>query len=366
MASKLAVATVLAGILWMAPLGHAARADGELPALRAELLTAPAVMPERIAAAQGQGTNAVVVEISGATDADKARLRRAATLIVESGLRLYYWIEVGRNEELARAHPEWMASLQGHAEWRRFHPDFPQPAGGQVVKNFPWVPIHYRESFAVHLDRVRALLADLPAAEGIFLNDLQGGPSACGCGNTLCRWTADYGSIRTATDYGDRAAADFVEAVEQMTPESKIIPVWVTECEQSDGAHDGPCAGVGCYDGICWRAYCRQLTPLARTADQLGVLLTVRAMERDTAQYEQPAGWITHALATFQTMPPRRGGTPVAADRLIAVIQGWDVPEAFLAAQKLRVRAAGAAGYVVASFPVEQSWQPRIIAVHGR
>ena len=33
-----------------------------------------------------------------------------------------------------------------------------------------------------------------------FLNDLQAAPSACGCGNTFCRWTPDYGPIRTATE----------------------------------------------------------------------------------------------------------------------------------------------------------------------
>ena len=32
----------------------------------------------------------------------------------ESGISIWYWIEVARDAELATSHPEWMASIQGH------------------------------------------------------------------------------------------------------------------------------------------------------------------------------------------------------------------------------------------------------------
>ena len=132
-----------------------------------------------------------------------------------------------------------MASLQTHDEWRRFFPDLPSLAANEVAKTYPWVPILSREPFTAQLDRIKRLLASRPKSELVFLNDLQGAPSACGCGNPLCRWTSDYGQKRTTTPLGDDAATLFVNAVKKTVPESAVIPVWTTECEQHDGAKDG-------------------------------------------------------------------------------------------------------------------------------
>ncbi len=329
--------------------------------LHAVMLSDGQVTPTELKAAKADGTNAIVLQLDGRSDEERQREVTASRLIQQSGLDLYYWIEIARCPELADAHPEWMASLQGHSEWRRFYRDAPQPKKNvEVIKNYPWVPVLYEEAFEAHRQRVERLLDGKPAAKGILLNDLQGAPSACGCGNTLCRWTADYGPIKTATPLGASAAARFVQAVSKLAPESEIIPVWLTECEEHDTAKDGLCAGVGCFKGTCWRAYTRQLMPLAEQSQQLAVLLPFRAFGRDLRLYGDKAGWTAHALKTFQTMPPRRGGKSIPTKRLIAVLQGWDVTEAEVAAQKKRADEAGAAGYVVSQTKIDQSWQPRL------
>lgn len=308
-----------------------------------------------------EGTNGVALSLVGSP---REAVTRGARRVMAAGLGLYYWIEVARDPALADAHPEWMASLQGpHPEWRRHFPKTPQPADGQVVKNYPWVPIRYREAFDAHLRRVEALLKGLPAPRGIFLNDLQAAPSACGCGNTFCRWVPDYGPVRTATELPPDGAARFVAAVRKRAPNAEIIPVWTTECEEHEMAKGAACDGVPCYTGTCWYAWTEQLMPLARESKTLAVLAPYRAFKRDHRRYGAIAGWVRHALASFAEIPPRRRGTAISAGRLIAVLQGWDVSAEERRAQIQRVREAGARGYLVAEMKIEQGWEPRVVAV---
>jgi hypothetical protein len=307
------------------------------------------------------GVNAIVLNL--AEDTARRDLAVAVRAVRSARLDLYYWLEIARNPALADAHPEWMASLQGHSEWRRYHPAFPIPADNEVVKNYPWVPVVYKEAFRAHLQRVSKLLEGLPSSEGIFLNGLQAAPSACGCGNLLCRWTPDYGPVRTATRSTDDAAARFTRAIQELRPQAKVIPVWVTECDEEDGTQDGLCAGVGCFAGLCWKEYTRQLMPVAGHFKQLGVLAIYRALGKDLARYGAQAGWVKHALASFVEMPPRRDGTPVAVNRLIPVLQGFDVTLDEQQAQILRAREAGASGYVMALNRIDSSWEPRIVKV---
>ena len=303
--------------------------------------------------------SAVVLQLNGITAQEQQREESAAARIVESGLTLYYWIEIARCEELADAHPEWMASLQGHPEWRRLFKDAPIPLEKtEVVKNYPWVPIFYKEAFDAHVARVTRLLANKPQAAGIFLNDLQGAPSACGCGNTLCRWTTDYGPIQTATPLKDDAAALFVAAISQLAPNSTVIPVWLTECEEHDCEEDGVCGGVGCFNGICWKAWNRQLQPVAEQSDRIAVLMPFRMFERDSPRYGEAGAWIGHALKMFQSMPVKQNSKPIEPHRLIAIVQGWDVSEADIAAQKHHAEVTGAAGTIIVRTPINQSWKP--------
>ena len=177
----------------------------------------------------------------------------------------------------------------------------------------------------------------------------------------MCRWTADYGPIRTATPLKDDAAARFVASVEKIAADRwPVIPVWTPECEEHDVAKDALCAGVGCYKGICWKAYTRQLGPLSDQSPTLAALLLYKEFGQDTKVYDESAGWVGHALRGFRTMPAKHGGRGVEPQRVLAVLQGYDVSPAELSAQMKQMESAGAAGYVVAFARIDQSWSPRM------
>lgn len=334
--------------------------------LRGALLIASEITDERIEKLKSDGITGVVILLQGGSPEARQAEESAAARVGLAKLELIYWIEVARCPELADAHPTWMASLQGHPEWRRLFPGAPLPADDEVIKTYPWVPILSKETFAAQLKRVEQLLADRVAPVGVFLNDLQGAPSSCGCGNTLCRWTSDYGKKRSTTPLDETAAAAFVKAVQITVPKSAVIPVWTTECEEHDGAKDGLCAGVGCFKGICWKSYAAQLEPLAKSSPQLGVLMPYREFQRDLPVYGEPAGWIHHALESFETMPRRHAKQPVKAERLITVLQGWDVTPAQIAAQIKVATDCGAVGYIVAYAKIDQSWRPKVVKWQGR
>jgi hypothetical protein len=65
-------------------------------------------------------------------------------------------------------------------------------------------------------------------------------------------------------------------------------------------------------------------------------------------------------------MPPAHGGKAVPADRLIAILQGYDATADEIAAQIGQAQAAGAAGYVVSHAKIEQSWSPRIVPLRAK
>lgn len=325
------------------------------------LIKAADASPRRLKELESSGANTVVFPLTSSSDKAKEAIRAATANAKRAGLAFAYWIEVARSPELANEHPEWMASLQTHDEWRRFFPDTPRLQAHEVAKTYPWVPILSRAPFKAQRQRVLTLLAGVPTSELIFLNDLQGAPSACGCGNTLCRWTSDYGKRRTTVPLGDDAAALFITQIQKASPNSEVIPVWTTECEEHDGSPDGLCAGVGCFNGICWKAYTRQLIPVADTSERVAVLAPYKDFQRDIPRYGAEASWIAFAIKTFETMPPRHNGTAISAARMIAVVQGWDVSAEEIEAQRTAVTNAGANGYVIAYDKIDQSWSPKVV-----
>jgi len=339
-----------------------AAADSRTNRLRGVLLAANQITAAQLKAFEKEGLNAAVLILGDEASAEENQT--AAERIEKAGLHLYYWIEIARNPQLAQAHPEWMASIQTHEEWRRHFPNFPKPATNQVVKNFPWVPALYEETFPVHLQRVEALIEDLPKPKGIFLNDLQGAPSACGCGNHFCRWTTDYGPIQTAKRLPNDAAAKFVAAVAKLASGAKIIPVWTTECAEHDKQR--ACGGVGCFEGACWREYNAQLQAVAKQVESIGVLLPFRDFPGKESRSGADAEWQETALKSFTEVLPKRDGEAIPENRLISILQGWDMTPNQVQAQIQRNEAAGVAGLVVARSRIEQGWEPRMFTLRQK
>ncbi|MFK7822099.1 MAG: hypothetical protein AB8G99_25605 [Planctomycetaceae bacterium] len=326
------------------------------------MLSAEHATVARLKELKAAGVNAIAIPIHN-DEPSRASETRAFKRIQDAGLALCFWIEVARCPELAEAHPEWMASLQGHPEWRRLFKETPPAGEGEVAKTYPWVPILNKEPFAAQLSRITTLLKNRPTPKTIFLNDIQGAPSACGCGHHLCRWTSDYGKLRTTTPLGNRAPADFLTALKKLEPTVELVPVWTTECEKHDGDKDGLCHGVSCFDGICWKAWTEQLMPVVRQSRTLGVLLPYKEFQRDLSIYGPKAGWITHAVESFQTMPRRYQKKPIEPSQLLAVLQGWDVTDKEIAIQIDVAQAAGVQRLLVAHDKIDQGWTPQITKV---
>ncbi len=203
------------------------------------------------------------------------------------------------------------------------------------------------------------LLGDLPGTwAGVFLNDLQAGPSSCGCGNDQCRWALDYGSPATATKTpGDNAATRIVAELSTRHPDKVVIPVWVTECESVDlpdtRGGTGLCGSVRCAANDCWPRYARSWNPLLKaTAGPIAVGVWTETFHRDATN------WITSDVALFQAPP--RGGTPLPPERTIAVIQAWGKGESAAFALPDRLRQT-AGGWVLALEAIDQSWEPRLV-----
>lgn len=121
------------------------------------------------------------------------------------------------------------------------------------------------------------------------------------------------------------------------------------------------CAGVGCFKGICWKAYAKQLIPVSRTCSKLAVLVPYREFHRDLSVYGERAGWIRHAIGTFQSVPPKQHGQAITPSRLIPVLQGWDAGETDIATQIQVVTKSGCDSYIVAYSKIEQRWEPKLV-----
>jgi hypothetical protein len=349
------------------PVLSAAGADGKQ--FEAVLVGPDAVVGEKVAAWKREGFRAVVVLLK--EQDKKALLEKVARATAAHSLDLYFWIEVGRSPALAREHPEWMASLGMHGDWRKRFPRARPLEKGEVAKAWPWVPISYQEGYDAQLARVKKLLERLPPGyRGLLLNDLQGGPASCGCGNLQCRWAVDYGVPSTGTKRaGPDAAARFVREIGKAAKGKEVIPVWVTECAQEDlapekqrprgGWSTGLCGAVNCFD-TCRKKFAEQWSALHAThRGPTGVLLLHRELQRDRKEYGGPGGWITQAMKYLNEQTAK----PFPRERLWLVVQGYDVS----AKEEVAARRAAARlqpGVVlVARSRIDQSYAPRIVKV---
>jgi hypothetical protein len=331
------------------------KSDAASP-IRGILVRPDRVTTELLTAWSGRGASAVVVPLDESVT--RARWASLATTVARAGFSLYPWVEVARNPAMADAHPELMAATGGHHnDWRRRFPGAPVAKPGEVVKAWPWVPIGYAPALEAHRQRLTRLLEGLPGKwAGVFVNDLQAGPSSCGCGNDQCRWALDYGTPSTAPKTaGDDAAARVVTELRNKFPGKRVVPVWVTECETIDlddaKGSTGLCGGVHCARADCWPRYARAWGPLVKATE--GPL----ALAAWPGPFRRDPGWVESAISLFGQPI---GGAPIPPARIVAVLQGWGQPEKAQAALIERARRAEG-GWVLALDEIDQSWEPRLV-----
>ena len=366
------VVTLVVLLIALATTSPVAAAPGPVKAAPFEivLVQPEAVTPGSISQWKQEGFKAVAVVLD--ERASEAVYRAAGRQVSDGGLDLYCWIEVARNPGLAAAHPRWMAALGMHEDWQKNFSNLPEPKTGEVAKAFPWVPIGYREAFEAHLKRIEQLLKRAPSGwRGLLLNDLQAGPSSCGCGNLLCRWAIDYDVRPTATKLeGDDVAARFIAEVRKRVGEKSIIPVWTTECEEVDlpaknnqgRPGTGLCGTVGCAVGTCPRAFTRQWSAITAGNDgSVGLLALPTALQRTQKEFGGGPGWVTNAMTYLQRTVPANGGKMIASDRLWVVVD--DSPAAGGITSRKLAAQAGVGAVIVARTSIDQSYEPRMIPV---
>ena len=300
-------------------------------------------------------------------------IEQAHRKAVEQGVEAWGWIEVGRDVVAATTHPEWMHAPQHH-EWLEAYPNWRTSGGKHPALVYPWVCVNNLEVFDYALKRVVSLVEGAPPLAGVFLNDIQGPPAGCGCGNILCRsWDNSPGEKVALTPYVNpdvffskvfwRACADALANLKEKSIfPSNVIPILCGECElevQIAEAYSpddalGNCRGIPCA-GVCahsyWPAMVRAFANAEGGPKQVGLLTPYKLMGRDSPIYGGTAAWTGGLVSYYRTFDPNAN--------LIAVVQGWDVNEAELEAQKTVAAKAGAAGVLVLETPLNQSWEPQ-------
>ncbi|MBI4584482.1 MAG: hypothetical protein HY717_10715 [Planctomycetes bacterium] len=323
---------------------------------------------ERLREYRSRGFNAVALVIDDDTPlAELDSLRREAEGV---SIAFYYWINVGRSPRLADRHPEWIAGMGSHDDWRRLFPEAPRPKEGERIGVYPWVPIWYRD---VLEDRraslARELRGHLDGVAGVLLNDVQGAPSACGCGNHQCRWTVDYGMERGRMAGGPEKApgppsALLIAALEAELPGVDFIPVLASECEEIDqkAGGTGYCGAVKCFDGLCWQEFSRELEVLCRVAPgPLAVLSASRRFGRELPAYTERGGWLAESLRLMEAVPARESRPGASAGRFIAVVEGQGLSRAEERRLVESALSSGARGVIVMDCQLEEGWEPRIV-----
>jgi hypothetical protein len=205
----------------------------------------------------------------------------------------------------------------------------------------------------------------------VLVNDLQAGPSSCGCGNLQCRWALDYHVPKTAEVHaGDDVAARWLTKVQSLIPDREVVPVWTTECEEIDLSADkrggaagtGLCGNVSCAASTCPKAFSKQWQALCEShTGPIGVLLVEKELGRQGSFYGSPGAWITRGLDYLDQVPPQHGVKAVGHERLWLVVQGEDSGGPTEAARRAIAGTTGAGMVVVARARLDQSYEPRIM-----
>ena len=306
-------------------------------------------------------SEAAVFDLASETEG----LRSACALAREIRIPVWGWIEVGRDAEAALAHPEWMHAPQHH-EWLEAYPDW---TGGRIALVAPWLCVNNRGAFDYALERVVRLVEAAPRLDGLLLNDIQGPPAGCGCGNVLCRsWDNSPGEKIAPTPYTNPDVFfsqvfwnACTQALKKRLAKFQIVPIICGECEigvtmgtvESPDEQRGTCRGIACSRPcalVYWPGLVRSLALEQNGPSAVGLLTPYKLFDRDVPLYGPTAAWVGASLSHYQEYDPNAN--------LIAVVQGWDVTPEELGAQLEQAATHGAGGVLILEEPLEQSWWP--------
>ena len=95
-------------------------------------------------------------------------------------------------------------------------------------------------------------------------------------------------------------------------------------------------------------------------------MLPFRDFPGDESRTDGEAKWQSAALKSFTEILPKRDGEAIPPNRLISVLQGWDVTPKQQEAQIQRSIAVGVSGYIIALTKIEQSWEPRMFTIQAK
>ena len=282
---------------------------------------------------------------------------------------LYLWLDLGRSPHLAALHPEWIGGTGSHEDWRVAFPQAPKAGPGERVGAYPWTPIWYRAVLEHRIAEITTLLEPHASTiAGVFLNQVQGIPSACGCGNDQCRWTVDYRMPGGLEKVDGAPTALLVSALKKRLPSIEWIPVWVTECTEHDQPgkdSTGYCGDVHCFNGLCWKESSKEIGALSDTTTTVALLSSPRFFKRDLPRYGD-GGWLAESLRELGEIPPRNGTKGIEAGRVIAVLDGEGLSGPQRSDLERKARALGVGGTIVLDELPAEDWEPRLIPAVAR
>ncbi len=330
-------------------------------------LAAGDLTTERLGEFARQG-EVVVLDLA----ADESTLREACAAARAAGVAIWGWIEVARDPAATASHPEWMHAPQHH-EWLQAFPDYRAQGGAHPAVVADWICVNNRAAFEYAHARVCSLVQAAPPLDGLLLNDIQGPPAGCGCGNILCRsWDNSPGDKIAPTPYVMpdvyfsqvfwRACAESLSKL-PTHPLSidRVVPILCGECEIGIpmGKVFSPddllnnCRGINC-SNVCslhyWPGMVRAFAQDRGGPAAVGLLTPYKLFGRDMPLYGDTAAWVGASQTHYHTCDP--------VANLIAVIQGWDVSEDELSAQVAQAAENGAKGVLALEEPLDQSYHP--------